>query len=664
MSTNENPSPTTSQLLELYQTLFQELPIGIVILELPNPDDAASLVMLGFNPAGRKIARSYVPEDLEGKRLADQFPNVFETVLPRKCVEAIRTGRALQIGLIPYRHAGSPEGTYDAAIVPLPKNRVAVMFTDVSDRIQREEEARVAESRYRTIYEATGVAIFEEDFTDVFKEIEKLRATGVIDVAGYYEKHEIELRDVLSRIRVLDVNAAALTLFEAASKEELLASLDKVMTPVAYPSLREQLAAFARGETSFRTQAPRGTLRENTVEIITTVTLYRERDNTVHAVGSMVDVTAKVRAERDLWRNNLFLESIIENIPDMIFIKDAKKLRFVRFNKAGEELLGFDRRELIGKTDFDFFPKDQAEFFTNKDRQVLLGERILDIPEEPIQTRLKGERWLHTKKIPIKTETGRPLFLLGISEDITERKMADAELRKRTEELAASNRDLEQFAYAASHDMQEPLRMVASYTQLLAQRYEGQLDEKADQYIRYAVDGSKRMQQLINDLLSFSRVGTRARPPERVNTSVVVDRALENLAGAIQESGARVTHDDLPDVVADREQLVQLFQNLIGNAIKFRRDEAPRVHVAASPGDGHFEFTVKDNGIGIAAEHLEKIFGVFQRLHSRGDYPGSGIGLAIAKKIVERHDGKIWVESTPGEGTAFHFTLPAPDAER
>lgn len=239
-----------------------------------------------------------------------------------------------------------------------------------------------------------------------------------------------------------------------------------------------------------------------------------------------------------------------------------------------------------------------------------------------------------------------------------ERQRAQASLAEKVEELARSNRDLEQFAYVASHDLQEPLRMVGAYTQLLAERYRGKLDEQADKYINYAVDGAERMQSLIHDLLAFSRVGRQETELRHINCNEAVGQALKDLQGAITESGAVIHHENLPWLNANQSQLKQVFQNLIGNAIKFRGSNIPVIHISAERRGAEWIFSVADNGIGISAEHAENVFIIFNRLHTRTEYPGNGIGLAICKKIIERHRGRIEAMSREGGGTIFRFTLP------
>jgi PAS domain S-box-containing protein len=248
---------------------------------------------------------------------------------------------------------------------------------------------------------------------------------------------------------------------------------------------------------------------------------------------------------------------------------------------------------------------------------------------------------------------------LAVVLDASDRRLHDRELRQRMRGLEQSNADLEQFASIASHDLREPLRMVVSYTQLLSERYRGQLDEKADKFIAYAVQGATRMQRLIDDLLAYSRLENPGRPSLPTTISDALRDAISDMRASIQDSGAQVTHGSLPVVLVDPVQLTQLFQNLIHNAIKFRREEPPRIEVSAEPEGGMWRVSVRDNGIGIEKRYFDRIFQMFQRLHERSKYEGNGIGLATARKIVERHGGTIGLASTPGQGSTFFFTLPA-----
>ncbi len=269
-------------------------------------------------------------------------------------------------------------------------------------------------------------------------------------------------------------------------------------------------------------------------------------------------------------------------------------------------------------------------------------------------------RWVAEIGDVIRSEDGEPLRMMGIVQDVTARKEAEAKLQRYATALEASNEELQQFAYVVSHDLREPLRMVKSYLGLLKQRYQGQLDDKADEFIHYAVDGAERMQELIEDLLNYARVETRGREPVPTDAEEILARVLRTLQFKCEACNAKVTHDPLPMVLADSTQLRQLFQNLIGNALKFRCEgRPPRVHIAAEKQGEMWQFSVQDNGIGIPCDQVDRLFQIFQRLHTREEYEGTGIGLAICKKIVERHGGCIWVESELGEGATFCFTLPS-----
>ncbi len=506
-----------------------------------------------------------------------------------------------------------------------------------------------------------------------------------------------------------------------------------------------------------------------------------------------------------------FLQSVIENIPDMIFVKDAKELRFVRFNRAGERLLGWSRDALMGKNDHDFFPPDEAEFFIDMDREVLNSGKLLEISEEPIHT-AGGTRYLHTKKIPIFDDAGQPAYLLGISEDITEKKLGAAALRERERrfqnlfecapvvlwemdasgavpdlqmlrdaassvtvrvrrifaqlrtlsvndaalrlfgtadvdalnrnlpellasgrhganllecfvelldgqhvvereisvrrldgatvhalvrvavpgdrpvdlsyvlvamtditalkdaedalsrsalELRRSNADLQQFAYVASHDLQEPLRVIAGFSELLRKGHLEHLNEEGREFLDYITNGTTRMQRLIRDLLAYARVDNRGERTVLASLEEPLNQALANLQVSLEECGGRIeAPPPLPTVAIDTVLMVQVFQNLIGNALKFRSGAPPVVRISTQSRGDWVEVSVTDNGIGFDPKYADRIFEIFQRLHGPTTYSGTGIGLAVCKKIVERHGGTIRADSAPGQGATFRFTLP------
>ena len=349
-----------------------------------------------------------------------------------------------------------------------------------------------------------------------------------------------------------------------------------------------------------------------------------------------------------------YVDNILKSMAETLMVIDTDGT-IQRVNQAAISLLGYERHELIGRSAGDLFEE-------GVDVLSLLKQSGLNDVIQRVDTSVVTKDGRHVavslSGSVMHDEDGEIQGMVCIAQDITERKQTQEILERQTQELARSNSELEQFAWVASHDLQEPLRMVASYTQLLSKRYKGKLDADADEFIAFAVDGATRMRRLINALLELSRVGTRGKDFEATDCEAIYDRTLVNLQGLVEESDAVVTHDRLPTVLGDGTQLGQLFQNLIANAIKFRGDEQLTVHVGAEQRNGHWEFCVSDNGIGIDPEYAERIFVVFQRLHGKGDRPGTGIGLSICKKIVELHGGRIWVKSQPDEGAAFYFTLP------
>jgi PAS domain S-box-containing protein len=350
---------------------------------------------------------------------------------------------------------------------------------------------------------------------------------------------------------------------------------------------------------------------------------------------------------------------LLEAAPDaMVVVNQGGEI--VLLNLQAEKQFGYRRDELVGQKVKNIIPEGFAErLITDGTRTaaealaqqigtgIELTGRRKDGSEFPIEIMLS----------PLEGTEG--ILVTAAIRDITDHKRAEEELARQAKELVRSNADLQQFAYVASHDLQEPLRMVASYTQLLAQRYKGRLDSDADEFIAYAVDGAHRMQRLIGDLLAYCRVGTVGMELRKTSSGAALEQALLNLQDAIEKSVGVVTHDALPTVVADGAQLVQLFQNVVGNAIKYRSAELPHVHVSAKKNGGHeWIFSLRDNGLGIDPKYFEKIFVMFQRLHDREESSGTGIGLTVCKKIAERHGGRMWVESEPGKGSTFYFALP------
>lgn len=377
------------------------------------------------------------------------------------------------------------------------------------------------------------------------------------------------------------------------------------------------------------------------------------------------DVEERYRAGRQLGQNNRLLESLIDNIPDMIFLKNADTLTFARINKAGEELIGKTRAEMIGKSDRDFFPAHQADFFVAKDREVLVSRTVMNIPEETLATHAHGVRILHTRKIGIYDDLGAPAFLLGISEDITERRAAEQKivalndsLKDQAARLAAANQELESFAYSVSHDLRSPLRAIGGFSQMLEEDCGNQLSEEGRRYVSVIRDGSRRMATLIDDLLEFSRIGRQPMRRAAVDMGSLAREVIGEITAAGRD-GVVVTVKPLPPAAGDPALLKQVWVNLIDNAVKYSagRPEA-KVDVDSEHSGTEVTYRVRDNGVGFDMRYYSKLFGVFQRLHSGDEFPGTGVGLAIVQRIIGRHGGRVWGESTPGKGATFSFSLP------
>jgi PAS domain S-box-containing protein len=363
------------------------------------------------------------------------------------------------------------------------------------------------------------------------------------------------------------------------------------------------------------------------------------------------DITDRKRAAEDLERFNQALSHAMEGIA----LLDPQG-KYVQINQAYAQTVGYTPESMLGMDwQLTVHPEDLSRM------QDAYQQMLVDGKVEVAARGLRRDGSIFYKQLVMVTASDSNQQLTGhycFMKDITKAKQAELDLQNQKQDLARSNAELQQFAYVASHDLQEPLRMITSYLELLERRYKGQLDDKADQFIAYAVDGATRMQILINDLLSYSRVGTSTQDWQAVDCEKIVQIVLSNLHLASIQSHAIITHDALPKVNADSSQMIQLFQNLISNAIKFRGEDPPQIHIGVDCANGKWLFSVQDNGIGMEVQYLDRIFIIFQRLHSKTEYPGTGIGLAVCKKIVERHGGNLWVESQPNEGATFYFTIP------
>jgi len=394
------------------------------------------------------------------------------------------------------------------------------------------------------------------------------------------------------------------------------------------------------------------------------ITALHDGEGRLRGFGKFIhDLTEKKEAEknltqltRELTLKLQLLDSVIEGTTDPIYVRDVED-RFILANSACARIFRRSANQVVGRSMRELLPNASYYAVAQSDREVMCAGEPRTVEEV---AEIDGVvRIFLTTKGPYRDADQKIIGTTGVARDITERKRSEEHMVKTAAELKRSNDELQQFAYVASHDLQEPLRMVASFTGLLAKRYKGRLDSDADEFIDFAVDGCNRMQGLIQDLLAYSRAGRNGKPVRAISAEDALQEALGNLRLAVEQSGAVVTNDPLPVIRTDDTQLAQIFQNLIANAIKYHSAEAPCVHISAMKnGSQEWVFSVRDNGLGIDPKYFDRIFTLFQRLHRQNEYEGTGIGLAICKKLVERMGGRIWVESQLGKGSTFFFALP------
>ena len=614
-----------AQMETRYRGLLEAAPDAMVVV-----NSTGEIVLLNVQ-AEKQFG--YTRDELIGQSVRNIIPDGFAERLVADALRSVEDALAQQIGTgieLTGRRKNGMEFPIEIMLSPL-ENAEGILVTaairDISARKAAEKHLGQMEGRYRGLLEAAPDAMVVVNSTG---EIVLLNAQA--------EKQFGYRRDELLGQEVKDIIPEGFA-------ERLIAD----GTRTAAEALAQQIG------TGIELIGRRKDQSEFPIEIMLSPL---ESAEGILVTAAIRDITVRKEAERHLAQMEGRYRGLLEAAPDGMVVVNQRG-EIVLLNAHAEKQFRYWRDELIGQKVKSIIPQGFAERLiadgTRTAAEALaqqigtgieLTGRRKDGSEFPIEIMLS----------PLQSNEG--VLVTAAIRDISMRKEADANLVEKIEELNRSNQELEQFAYVASHDLQEPLRMVASYTQLLGKRYKGKLDSDADEFIAFAVDGANRMQRLIQDLLTFSRVGKRGMELVEISSDRALQQALLNLRGAVEKSGALVTHDSLPEVMADEVQLAQLFQNLVGNAIKYQGPGVPHIHISAVMNDASkWIFSVKDDGLGIDPQFFERIFGMFQRLHKRDEFEGTGMGLAICKKIVERHGGTISVESTPGLGSTFHFDL-------
>lgn len=533
------------------------------------------------------------------------------------------------------------------------------------DELELRVEERTAAAEQRTFELIRVNAELEREIAERKRAVAALRksAEEIFDLynnapCGY---HSVDINGTVLRMNDTELNWLGYT------REEVLGEMKiaDFVSRDSLPAFQKTLAGFLRvgkvNEFEFDMLRKDGT---TLAVLLNSTALNDTTGNFVMSRSTVFDITERKRAEEEIKVNERRLNAVMDSAEVGCWELDLANDRAWR-SLRHDQLFGYD--SLQPEWGYKIFLAHVVPADLDMVQQTYAGALVSgNIQLEcRVQWRDGSVHWLAANGRVHRDDQGTPIRMMGVVMNIDARKKMEEKLALQTAELARSNQELVLFASVASHDLQEPLRMVASYMELLSQRYRGKLDEKADRWIGFAVSGVVRMKQLINDLLEFSRVGTRGKPFVPTDCAAIVHTVTQNLHQAIQDSSATVICTELPTVRADASQLTQVFQNLIANAIKFRGSQAPEVHVEAEREEDQWRFAVRDNGIGIDSQFAERIFVIFQRLHSHEEYPGTGIGLALCRKVIERHGGRIWVDSQPGKGATFFFTIPdaAPKAQ-
>jgi len=626
ISVRKDAEQHLAQMEGRYRGLLEAAPDAMVVV-----NQGGEIVLLN---AQAEKQFGYRRNELLGQKVKNIIPEGFAERLIADGTRSAAEALAQQIGTgieISGRRKDGTEFPIEIMLSPLESAEgilVTAAIRNISVRKDAEKRMALIDDRYRGLLETAADAMVVSD----------------------------------SRGQILLINAETERVF-GYSREELIGQTIEVLIPEAFrkghPQHRQDYNAHPRTRLIGESLELRGLRKDRTefpIEIM--LSPMKSAEGTL-VTAAIRDITERKRAEEALRRSEEGYRLILSNVKDYaMFMLDTTGV-VVTWNDGAEKMKGFVADEIIGQNFSRFYTAEDM-----RDEKPAFGleqaAKHQRYEVEGWRVRKDGSRFFADVVITaLHDQTGRLRGFGKITRDITERKKADERMTKTVAELKRSNDELQQFAYVASHDLQEPLRMVASYTQLLAKRYQGRLDSDADEFIAFAVDGCSRMRGLIQDLLTYSRAGARGKSLVETSAEDTLQEALVNLSATIEQSGAVVTHDSLPVILADGNQLVQVFQNLVGNAIKYRGTEVPRIHVSASKnGSPEWIFSVRDNGLGIDPKYFERVFVLFQRLHLQTEFEGTGIGLAVCKKIVERLGGRIWVESQLGQGSTFYFALP------
>jgi PAS domain S-box-containing protein len=622
----------------LLQSVLEQLPVGVIIAEAPS----GNLIL-----ANQRMKEIWgVPFRHQGSVLQDWEYRGFHldwrpyTIKEWPLVRSLTTGEVVLGEEIEILRGDGTQGAVRVSSAPVRDatgtvRYGVVVFVDITERKQAEEALRESQQRFVTLFHHTPSAISLAKLPD-----------GTI----------------------VDVNQAWVDLY-GYTRDEAVGRTSTDLGIIRDREGRKQSLADLQHQGSIRNLESTFCTKSGTACTILlnmdAITLGGKR----YLLSTMQDITERKRAEEAFKERDEQLRNLIARSKDGIIITDEAG-RITTWNQGMEDITGLAASDAMGVPAWEVQSRIVDEEWAGLDYRARYratwetvlregayqySDRLLDV-----QVRTPNGDVRYIQQSVFTTQTSRGFLVGSILRDMTTQRRGEEQLRKTIEDLQRSNDDLERFAYISSHDLQEPIRAIVSFTQLLERRYKGRLDPDADEYIRYLVSGGKRMQQLVQDLLEFSRVNTTGAEFRPTDTTAIVEDALAVLHSKAQENGAAITYDPLPRVIADATQLRQVFSNLICNAIKYRKpDVPPEIHISAQRQEDMVQFSVADNGIGIEPQYFDRIFVIFQRLHGMDQYEGTGIGLAIVKRIIDRHGGRIWVESEPGKGSTFHFTIPA-----